>query len=306
MSHAVLKGTLFGILSAVAYGLNPFFALPLYKAGMPPESVLLFRYLLATLLLGGGMMLARCPLRLPREQILPTVGGGLLMTISSITLFRSFRIMDSGIAATVLFVYPVMVAVIMAVWFREKITPAIITGIALALGGVLLLCRPAPGAVVCATGIFYALISALTYSFYIVAVRESRLARLPSAQLTFYVMLSGTFFLLVPLRGGLDLMMPPDWRACGWLTGLALLPSVTAFLLLSLAVRFIGATRAAMLGVMEPLTAVVVGICFLAEPFSRNLVFGIVLIFASVLCVIWPPAGKKMPSGAHPATMETH
>ena len=45
--NAKAKGYILGSIAAASYGMNPLFALPLYKAGMNPDSVLFFRYLFA-------------------------------------------------------------------------------------------------------------------------------------------------------------------------------------------------------------------------------------------------------------------
>lgn len=49
------KGYLLGAVAAATYGMNPLFALPLYKAGMDPDSVLFFRYLFAILFFNSSL-----------------------------------------------------------------------------------------------------------------------------------------------------------------------------------------------------------------------------------------------------------
>ena len=116
-----VKGYLLGTIAAATYGMNPLFALPLYKTGMDPDSVLFFRYLFALPILGAMIKLRGRNFRLQRREILPLVILGLLLALSSLTLFQSYNYMDAGIASTILFVYPIMVAVIMAVVFKEKL-----------------------------------------------------------------------------------------------------------------------------------------------------------------------------------------
>lgn len=53
----------------------------------------------------------------------------------------SYNYMDAGIASTILFVYPVLVAIIMAVVFKEKVSPVTMFSIALAFVGISLLCK---------------------------------------------------------------------------------------------------------------------------------------------------------------------
>lgn len=114
------KGYLLGAVAAATYGMNPLFALPLYKAGMDPDSVLFFRYLFAIPLLGTMLKARGRDFKLHRREIVPLVLLGLLVALSSLSLFLSYNYMDAGIASTLLFVYPIFVALIMAFGFREN------------------------------------------------------------------------------------------------------------------------------------------------------------------------------------------
>lgn len=106
------KGYLLGAVAAATYGMNPLFALPLYKAGMDPDSVLFFRYLFAIPLLGIMLKARGRDFKLHRREIVPLVLLGLLVALSSLSLFLSYNYMDAGIASTLLFVYPIFVALI--------------------------------------------------------------------------------------------------------------------------------------------------------------------------------------------------
>ena len=115
------RGYVLGAVAAASYGLNPLFALPLYGAGMGVDSVLFFRYLLAVVMLGALMLFRRQSFALTRRDIAPLAVMGLLFSFSSLFLFESYNHMDAGIASTILFLYPVLVAVIMAVGFHERV-----------------------------------------------------------------------------------------------------------------------------------------------------------------------------------------
>ena len=129
------KGIICGILAAVCYGTNPLGALPLYAEA----SVLFFRFSIATVILGVVLIANRKSFAVTRTELTTMASLGALMAASSLTYYQSFHYMDAGIASTILFVYPVMVAVIMATFFREKITATTITSIILALVGIGLL-----------------------------------------------------------------------------------------------------------------------------------------------------------------------
>lgn len=133
------KGFIYGAIAAASYGMNPLFALPLYAAGMSVDTVLFYRYFFAAIVLGILMKMQHQSFALHKADVLPLVIMGLLFSFSSLLLFMSYNYMDAGIASTILFVYPVMVAVIMGIFFKEKISAITVFSILLALSGIALL-----------------------------------------------------------------------------------------------------------------------------------------------------------------------
>ena len=117
------KGLVCGAVAAATYGMNPLFTLPLYHAGMTPDSVLFYRYAFALPILAVMIRLRGQDFSLRRCEMLPLVAMGLLFSASSLFLYMSYNYMDAGIASTILFVYPILVALIMARGFRERIWP---------------------------------------------------------------------------------------------------------------------------------------------------------------------------------------
>jgi drug/metabolite transporter (DMT)-like permease len=215
---------------------------------------------------------------------------GALMAVSSLTYYQSFRYMDAGIASTILFVYPVMVAVIMATFFREKVTATTITSIVLALAGIGLLYRGDAGISLSMTGVMLVMVSSLTYAVYIVIVNQSEI-RMSIVKLTFYVLLicAMCLFAYSFTSSDLHLMLPPSPRAWFFACWLGLVPTVLSLLFMTIAVHEVGATPTAIMGALEPLTAVAIGVMMFGEAFTFRLCVGIVLILAAVLLIV---AGK--------------
>ena len=189
------KGYILGIIAAAAYGMNPLFALPLYKAGMNPDSVLFFRYLFAIPVLGIMIKARGRNFKLQRKEVLPLVIMGLLVALSSLALFLSYNYMEAGIASTLLFVYPIMVALIMAFVFKEKLTLLTISCILLALVGIGLLYKTSSGSTLSTTGIILVMVSALSYAIYIVGVNRSILKEIATLYF-WYVSISGKAYSL--------------------------------------------------------------------------------------------------------------
>ena len=157
-----VKGYVLGAVAAATYGLNPLFALPLYEDGMDVDSVLFFRYLSALPILWLMIKLRGRSLAITRKEVAPMIFLGVLMAVSSLFLFMSYNYMDAGIASTILFVYPVMVAVIMAVFFRERLSAVTYGCISMAVVGIALLYNGKHGATLSAVGVFIVILSSLS------------------------------------------------------------------------------------------------------------------------------------------------
>lgn len=242
------KGYILGAVAAATYGMNPLFALPLYKAGMNPDSVLFFRYLFAIPVLGMMIVARGRSFKLKRKEVLPLIIMGLLVALSSLALFQSYNYMDVGIASTLLFVYPILVALIMWIAFKEKLTLPTVLCILLALGGIGLLYKSGDGSTLNLTGIILVMISALSYAIYIVGVNQSTLKNLATLSLTFYVLLFGLVLFLVRVDFGQSLRVAETWYLWGNLIALAIFPTAISFLCTTQAIQYIGSTPTAILG----------------------------------------------------------
>lgn len=285
------RGYILGSVAAVSYGLNPLFALPLYGAGLGADSVLFYRYVLAVVMLGALMLARRQSFALSRRDLLPLAGMGLLFSVSSLTLFESYNYMDAGIASTLLFVYPVMVAVIMAVGFHERVTVATVLSIVLACTGISLLYKGGDGTTLSLTGVLLVFLSSLSYAVYIVGINRSSLKNLPTEKLTFYCLVFGSLVYVVRLRGCTELQSIPT--AALWVNAvsLALFPTIVSLVTMAGAIRRIGSTPTAILGALEPVTALFFGVAVFGEAFTLRIGTGVLLILVAVTLII---AGQSL------------
>lgn len=288
MSATKITGCITGIIAAASYGMNPLFALPLYTAGMNPDSVLFFRYLLAIPLLACMLKARGHSFHIDSREYLLLALTGILMAISSLALFASYNYMAAGIASTLLFVYPIMVALIMTFAFKERISAFTCTCMVAALAGIGLLYRSSDGATLSLTGTLLVIVSSLSYAIYIVAVNKTRLNEIPTLKLTLYILCSGMLLFAARLACGIPLTTPPAGQWYLWinLAGLAAIPTALSFLCTTAAIKKIGPTPTAILGAFEPVTAVVFGITVFGETLTSRDIAGILLIIAAVSAVV--------------------
>lgn len=288
-----LIGTLCAVGAAVCYGTNPLGALNLYAEGMNTPSVLFYRFGLAWLIVAVVMLFRRESLKVDRREFLTLTALGVLFIFSSLTLYLSFHLMPAGVASTILFTYPVMTAAIMAVFFRERIRTGTIMSILLSFAGVLLLYWSDVGGTLHIGGVALVLVSALTYALYIIVVDKSPLA-MSSFKINFYVLFyCAAGMALFALLSGQPLQLPPTPRAWLWVSWLAVVPAIMALVMMVYAAKYIGSTPTAILGALEPTTAVLIGVFVFAEPFTLRLLLGIVLILAAVTIVVLAKGNKR-------------
>ena len=294
MKNKKIFGTLCGIAAAVAYGTNPLGALKLYAEGMNTPSVLFYRFALAWVII-AVVMAVRClpvagdrreTLRVSRKEFAVLTGLGLLFIGSSLTLYLSFRVMEAGVASTILFTYPVMTAAIMAIFFHERLNWLTVSSIVLSFVGVALLYWGDGTATLPLGGVVLVLVSALTYALYIILVNRSNL-QMSSFKINLFVLFYCALGMVgYALLSGQPLLLPPTptaWFYVGWL---AIVPAIMALVLMVYAAKYVGSTVTAILGALEPLTAVLIGIFVFGESFTATLAVGIVLILGSVILIV--------------------
>ena len=282
-------GIIYGLLSSAAFGLIPLFSLPLLRAGISVQTALVYRFTIAALVLW-------CLLRLKGERfalrgidVCKLAGLSVCYMLAVLFFFESFGHLPSGIAATIQFLYPVMVMLIMVVVFHERFYWRIGVAVVLAAIGVGLLSAGGPqtgAATVSATGVCLALLAGFTNGLYIIGIQVARIPSINGLVMTFYVMAFGAVISLGDglARGSLQWIDTGPEAASAVL--LALVTAVFSNLTLILAIKRIGSTLTSVLGVMEPLTAVSVGVLVFGEPFTASLAGGVALIAGAVLLVM--------------------
>jgi drug/metabolite transporter (DMT)-like permease len=221
-----------------------------------------------------------------KGELLPLFMVGLFFVLSSITLFRSYLFMDSGVASTILFIYPVMVALIMAIFFKEKVSLQTWLCIAMALAGIGLLYKAPDGVTLSTAGILLVLGSALAYTLYIITINKTILKDVPSVKVTFYVILLGFLIFGAMVLFGDGLQTPTKWWLWLDIFAFALFPTVISMYCATKAITYIGSTATAILGALEPVTAVFFGLALFGETLTARGAAGLVLIIVSVTFVV--------------------
>lgn len=255
---------------------------------MNPDSVLLLRYLVAIPILGIMLLWRGRNFHLKRRELPPIISLGLLFSLSSLTLFQSYKYMDAGIASTLLFIYPILVAIIMATLFKERLSKQTILCIIVTLCGIALLYSNDDGSTLSLMGVMLVFASAISYAIYIVGINKTSLRNVATLKISFYVLTFGSLLFLSRLLVTHDFQVPStdEWRLWINILCLAVFPTVLSLVCTTKAIQYIGATPTAILGALEPVTAVVIGVSVFGEVITSRIAIGLLLIIISVTFVI--------------------
>lgn len=288
------KGALCGILAAVAYGTNPLFSLNLINMGIDVSSILFYRFIIATVLMALIMKAKGRSLGVKGKLYLPLIVGGIVFALSSQTLYQSFLFMDAGIACSILFVYPILVAVIQTLFFHERASLLTYGCIAMALFGIFLLYNGEGEAKLSVIGMGLVILSSLCYSIYIVGVDHSVLSQVSSGRLTFWSLFAGALMFFAFTGFGANLHAPVP-SVSFWVNavGMGLVPTIIPILFINMAIKTIGPTYSAIMGALEPVTALIIGVCVFDETITFRIVIGALLIFIAVTLIIARPLLAK-------------
>ena len=288
LNNNVLIGYSAGIITGVTYGLNPLFGIPLMNDGASVESILFFRYGIAVLILGAILFLNKQSFKISFKQAGILLLLGLLYTSSSIFLFEAYKYIPSGLATILIFLYPVVVALVM-VFLRVYPSWQVWCAIVVTFIGVVIMTQSDSTQTINPIGVWLSLGSALVYALFIVIINRSKtIADISHSLLTFYSLLVGAVVFLVKIAFSSGNITTGIDTALDWfnLVGLAILPTIVSTATLALSTRKIGATKASVLGVFEPITAILVGTLVFGEALTSNIVIGILIAMFAITFMI--------------------
>lgn len=284
-----ILGICAAVAAAVCYGFIPFFTLPVKEAGsvhlMSDPSILFYRFGFASLVIAAVMLVRRKSFKVTRGELVTLTYLAFLSDGSALFLIDGYNYLSSGVATTLHFMYPVFTALLMMAFYNEARRPVTIAAIAMAVAGVGVLSWT-PGGNTSWHGVVIELISAVCYALYLIRVNRSRAATMDGTRLVFYILFIGALIFgaealrqdaFRPITTGLQL---------GNLLTLALLCTVVTNVCLVVAVKRIGSTMTAVIGALEPLTAVVVGCLLLGEAVTWQVVVGFLLIIPAVVGIV--------------------
>jgi drug/metabolite transporter (DMT)-like permease len=288
-----LKGYLLALLSAVSYGLIPLFILPIKAVQFPLETTLFYRFFISAVVVLGYLLITKKSLKLQSHEAVIMLVLGLLYALSADMLFLGYDYLTPGIASTILFVYPVFVAIIMLLLFNERLSRNTLLSIIITLSGVVVLSLKDTSFHINLLGLGVAVLSALSYATYMVVVNKSRI-EISGILVTFYSMLfTAAYYLCKAIIHDVELV--PSATLFFHFTVFALVTTVLSITALIYAIQLIGSTPTSIMGALEPVVAVAISVMLFHEKLTINLSIGVFLIIIGVVFNILTGTRKGNP-----------
>lgn len=286
-----INGIFYAVISSASFGFSPLFSLGLIAAGLTDFDVLSYRWAIAAIVL---MIYAACKKKTLRlngfDELWKIILLSILRSITSFTLLLGYANIASGIASTINFMYPVVVALCMMMFFGERKSPANIISILISIFGVYLLAsgdglRVEGGNTT--LGLVCSIVSALSFGAYYIFMKITRADKIEVVKFTTWIMmLSAVYFIICGLIFDGRITFVTDWKLWLYIAGLGLWSTMVSNFTGVKAVRRIGPTLTSVLGALQPLTAVILGILFLDEHLGIRTVIGIAIIMVTVTFIV--------------------
>lgn len=284
------KGMANAIISSASFGLIPLFAVPLMQKEVPSASMLIYRFLIGAAALLLLLTMKHISLRVRLGDLLRILSLSLLYTASALCLFCSYRYMSSGVATTLIFTYPIWTALFTAIQVRHLPGTVTLGAILTAFVGVAFLSGLTGGVITSVIGPLLAIFSGVCYALYMVVFPTMRIRSMGVLKLNFYIFLSTSLLLILyALSSGNSIYCVNDGSVWVLLLLLGIIPTAVSNLTLIRALNQTDSTTVAVLGAFEPLTAMVVGILLLNDPFTWRICLGFGLILLAVIVLIVRP-----------------
>lgn len=293
-----VKGLFYASLSSASFGFSPLFSLALIAAGLTNFDILSYRWLVAAIVLVVYAICKKKTLRLASfDETWKVILLSFLRALTSITLLVGYANIASGIASTINFMYPVIVALCMMIFYGEDRSWVNVVAIILSIFGVYMMAS-GDGLTVqggnTVLGLTCSIVSAFSFAAYYIVMKKSKADKIESVKFTTWIMLLSALYFII---GGLcvdgKITIVTDGKAWLNILGLGLWATMVSNFTGVKAIRRIGPTLTSILGALQPLTAVVLGAAFLDEHLGISSIAGIAMILVAVIMIVLHQKKKK-------------
>ncbi|MBR5520665.1 MAG: DMT family transporter [Oscillospiraceae bacterium] len=285
------KGVLAVVVASFLYGIMPVFTKRVLNEGMTSGAVVFYRLMFAAIFSFIALMVSKQDIHITRQQFLHLTIFGIIgfgATMAFLTV--AYSLIPTGLATMLHFTYPLFVTIAMA-FFGDKPTKIRVISCLFALLGLALMADFSRLSVM---GILFAVTSGVTYACYVIANKKSSFANLPGMVIVFYVSVIAAVFFGLKAVVTKEFMLPVSMKSRIILMAIGLFCTVVTLFLLTYGIKTLGASRASVLNMLEPVISLVAGIIIYKEAVSLMGLLGCAMVIISGLAVAFDNGEEKV------------
>lgn len=276
------KGFICVIISAFIFGFTPILCKMTYSGGSNSIMLVFLRNSMSLPIMYAILKYNKVSLKISMQEFSKLLILSVFSTIlTALLLYISYNYISVGMATTVHYVYPILVALVLAIFFKEKINKIQIFSLIISFIGVLMFFDGDSS--LNFAGLFIAFASGIAYGMALIYMDKSGLKDYHPLLVTFYTCLlaSVVLCLVAIISGNFTIALTPT----AWMYSfiVSIFTSVIAISFMQIGVKNIGPTTTSILCMFEPITSVLMGIIILKEPVTFKSILACALILIAVL-----------------------
>lgn len=287
-------GMLFAMGAAFFYGVSTITAKMSYVGGGNPITISFYRNFISIPMLFVLVKFARISFKVTKREIfglfvLGVLGGFITGTL----LYASYAKISVGLTTCMHFSYPVIVAGIYVLVFKKKFSKTKVISLILGFGGIWFFLEN--DAVVNPYGLFTAFMSGVSYAIYLIFMDKWNLKEMNGLKLSFYCCIFSSMSLYAfGLMRGYSFQGVMSHGAWIWINATAVLVSVLGSSMIPVAVKHVGSTVTGIVGILEPVTSVIMGVLLLGEPFGLKGFIGAAFVLSAAIMLALEKEDKEI------------
>jgi drug/metabolite transporter (DMT)-like permease len=283
MEKDKLNGVLYLLLASVSFGVMPILAKLAYAHGANSYSVLFLRFIFAAVMLLYYLLTKKISLRLNKKQFLIIALLGVVgYSATSGFIFLAYSYISVGLATMIMYTYPAIVTLLSFIIYKEKLYTRKVISLLISLAGIYTLIGVGEISLNF-KGVAFAFLSAIFYSMYVLGASHSEIKKVNSYVMTFYISLTSGVTMLIFGVSTNNINFNIDYYGLVCILLLAFISTVVALMAFIQGVKIIGPSKASILSTLEPIVSLILGLLILKESISIQVLFGSIMIIASIL-----------------------
>jgi DME family drug/metabolite transporter len=280
------------VVASVIWGTMGVLGKLAFEYGINPITLTALRILISSLtILIPVALFKRNLLRVKKKDALHLLVLGIFaVAFQRVSYFYTVDLTTATIAAVLFYTYPIFVTIYALLFLKERITFLTVFAIALTFSGVALVVKAYEASWLTTNlyGLVFGMLTSFLFALYFLVTR-----RLRNNYTSWTLLVYGDGIGAVALSPAICFSISgiASYSQQLWLLIfiIALLPSLTAYLLFSYGLKYVESSKGSILSVMEPLSAAFFSVTILREQFQLLQILGVALALVGILLLFYKP-----------------